>query len=92
MECRKKIASYVSLLPTELQDKEPEPIAEVDKVATVNENKKECTICYETCGDDRKMVAFDPCGHTSCKPCSERLNDCHVCRQVISRKITLHMN
>ena len=65
----------------------PEPTPE----PTPQPEKKECSICYENCSDDRKMVAFDPCGHTSCKPCSERLDDCHVCRNKIARKIVLHI-
>ena len=44
----------------------------------------ECTICMDRICD----IAFT-CGHLVCTQCSASLNRCHICRQPITRRITL---
>ena len=44
-----------------------------------------CPICMER---DKNVVFF--CGHSACKECSERLEDCHVCRQTIQNRIRFY--
>lgn len=49
------------------------------------EEQQRCNICYER----RRNVAFT-CGHTICSRCSDTLNNCHICRKAITRKIYLY--
>ncbi|XP_052830990.1 E3 ubiquitin-protein ligase MIB2 isoform X1 [Octopus bimaculoides] len=44
-----------------------------------------CLICMER----RRDMVFD-CGHTTCKKCGEVLDDCHMCRKHIMKKIIIH--
>lgn len=44
-----------------------------------------CQICMER---DIKMVFS--CGHGTCKECSERLKNCHICRQTIQSRIPFY--
>ena len=41
---------------------------ELDNNADKNSGQA-CTICFEDYKDDRKQVAFGPCGHYSCGEC-----------------------
>lgn len=48
-----------------------------------------CPICF---GTDVEEV-FDPCGHTSCRSCSEKLSStCPVCRSNVTRKIKIYFS
>ena len=54
--------------------------------------KPTCIVCFEDFDDDQhKVIAFIPCGHTSCLICSKRMSECHVCRKPISTKIPIYM-
>ncbi|KAI6661481.1 E3 ubiquitin-protein ligase MIB2-like isoform X2 [Oopsacas minuta] len=48
----------------------------------------ECDICCESY-KERFRVAFDPCGHVSCKVCAEQLKECHKCRRPIIKWIRI---
>ena len=50
------------------------------------EDKILCTICMER----PKDVAFEDCGHQACQQCSSALDTCHMCRQLIQKKINLY--
>ncbi len=43
----------------------------------------ECIICY----DGQADIVFG-CGHSTCKSCSSKLKECHICRAKISNRIT----
>nr|CAB3263830.1 zinc finger protein ZF(ZZ/RING)-1 [Phallusia mammillata] len=46
------------------------------------QEEKTCPICMET----QMEVVFVPCGHTTCRKCSETLKVCHICRKKIEKK------
>jgi len=47
-----------------------------------------CTVCM----DERIQTVFLECGHLACcKNCSSKLRDCPICRQQISRVVTIFM-
>ena len=54
-----------------------------------------CTICYEEYGQNRKQVAFGPCGHQPvCTECSNGLETssnkkCPICRTEVLFTLTL---
>lgn len=89
MECKKIVQSYIPLLPGGTAP--PQKANDNTKVEPV-EARKECSICYEEVGEDLKMVAFNPCGHTSCEKCAPKINECHVCRQKVISKIRVHLS
>ena len=45
--------------------------------------KLECKICLE----QEACVVFEPCGHISCSICSVKLNECHICRSKILKRV-----
>ena len=52
--------------------------------------KPSCIVCFEDFDDDQhKVIAFVPCGHTSCFICSKKMSQCHVCRKPIASKIPI---
>ena len=54
--------------------------------------KPSCIVCFEDFDDDQhKVIAFVPCGHTSCFICSKKMSQCHVCRKPIASKIPIFM-
>jgi len=36
-----------------------------------------------------QKVAFTSCGHCACFSCADKLQDCHICRKNISKKIKI---
>jgi len=49
-----------------------------------------CTICM----DNSISVAFDPCGHTFCSPCGERIlrqRTCCYCHQSVARLMRIYI-
>ncbi len=51
-----------------------------------NASPSTCTICYE----DKVSICINPCGHTLCKTCSEKVsNNCFTCRTKILSKIKM---
>lgn len=47
-----------------------------------------CSICMER----DKNILFEPCHHiTSCAECSEKLNECPICRTIIDKKIKVFL-
>ena len=68
-------------------NKEIEPVTEAP-VKTV----QECNICFEKYSQERKQVAFTPCGHSSCGECSKSRHlerKCPFCRTKIKRFVVL---
>ena len=73
------------------------------KIELVEDSSKECTICCEVFNEDRKKVAYGPCGHNiACTECSHALlrktaanavrgqkQDCPICRSEIKSTIVL---
>ena len=51
-----------------------------------------CAICFEEYKEDRKRVAFGPCGHSSCNECMHLLQLCPFCRAEIEFDIPLVNN
>lgn len=45
-----------------------------------------CNICEKI---EEVMIVFTSCGHMCCSNCSKSLNNCHICRKRISKKIQL---
>lgn len=57
--------------------------------AANNKKPDSCIIC---CNEERNC-AFDPCGHqNTCYGCSQRLNECPICRVRIVKKLKLFKN
>ena len=73
------------------------------KIELVEDSSKECTICCEVFSEDRKKVAYGPCGHNiACAECSQALlrktaanavrgqkQDCPICRSEIKSILIL---
>ena len=51
--------------------------------AHLNYMKKECCVCLEK----KKVVIFEPCHHEICWDCGEKLSDCPICREHITKLI-----
>jgi len=62
-----------------------ERIRVLESQLQAREDVIQCQICMER---DIKMVFS--CGHGTCKECSERLEDCHICRQKIQNRIQFY--
>ena len=46
-----------------------------------------CSVCQ----DAKKDVVFEPCNHLACcQKCAESLTQCCICRQKISKKVTVY--
>ena len=68
-------------------NKESEPVTEAP-VETV----QVCNICFEQYSQERKQVAFTPCGHSSCEECSTSRHlerKCPFCRTSIKRFVVI---
>jgi len=52
------------------------------------EEEKKCQICMER----DKDTAAQPCGHTACHQCMEKLpgKKCHVCRKVVKELLRIY--
>ena len=62
------------------------------KTSVSGPEKPSCIVCFEDFDDDQhKVIAFVPCGHTTCLKCSGKMSQCHVCRKPISNKISIYM-
>ena len=48
-----------------------------------------CTICYSNLS---QMAVLDPCGHSFCRQCCEKLNTCPVCRSPFNKAIALYLH
>ena len=48
----------------------------------------ECGICYGNYSENVKVL-IDPCGHTCCKECGQKLKECHICRQPILKLLNV---
>ena len=48
----------------------------------------ECGICYGNYNEFSKVL-IDPCGHTCCKNCGQKLKECHICQQPILKLINI---
>jgi len=57
---------------------------EVDEEAT---EVISCKICLV----NTPKVIFTTCGHSACFSCSNKLNNCHICRKRISKKIKIFL-
>jgi len=56
--------------------------------AADQENGGKCVICWE----EAKSVLFLPCKHLcSCKPCSEKTEECPLCRGTIQEKTQVYV-
>ena len=64
-----------------------------NKTVSDKETIRECSICFEAYSQDRKQVAFSPCGHApSCEQCVKSENfvrKCPICRTKIKRAVAL---
>ena len=64
-----------------------------NKTGPAKETIRECSICLEEYSQDRKQVAFSPCGHApSCEQCAKSDNfvrKCPICRTKIKRAVIL---
>ena len=53
----------------------------------------ESGICFESATEKNRLLTFNPCGHTACRICAQKLdNQCHVCRKKIKNKILIYYN
>ena len=73
------------VLPPVVKPPEPAPPNPPPK----EETGGECGICYGNYQEIGKVV-IDPCGHTCCKVCGDRLKECHICRQPILKLINVY--
>ncbi|VFQ75081.1 unnamed protein product [Cuscuta campestris] len=66
----------------------PRPTGEASNVLMPAEDSQSqaCPVCFES----RKDMAFN-CGHTICKDCGERVDNCPICRQLITDRIRLYI-
>lgn len=54
---------------------------------------EECLICFKKYDNKYLNIKiFVPCGHSCCKICSEKIDNCHLCRNEICKKINLFIN
>ena len=51
--------------------------------AHLNYMKKECCVCLE----HKKVATFEPCHHQICWECGEKLTDCPICREHVTKLI-----
>jgi len=61
--------------------------------SSIKDLEPECNICCEPYGEDRKLLALDPCGHTICNQCQRQLSNhqCHQCRARYVKTIPIYM-
>ena len=56
---------------------------------------KACSVCYEDINENRKLMAFGPCGHQICRTCSGSIRKepggkkCPICRSTINYYLKL---
>ena len=60
-----------------------------------DEVTKACSVCYEDINENRKLMAFGPCGHQICRTCSGSIRKeyggkkCPICRCTINYYLKL---
>ena len=70
---------------------------------SIKDLEPECNLCYEPYGEDKKLLAFDPCGHTVCSECLDTMSkhnrqqgsaqrQCHQCRKRYTKAIRIYMS
>lgn len=68
------------------------------KIGSKRDWSKDCSICLEnkighrcscsvSCASYSQITLFKPCGHSVCTPCSQKLNNCPLCRTSIMEKL-----
>lgn len=67
------------------EDKELDRLRYLETRVAVLEEATICNVCLER----RREVVF-LCGHGTCAHCAAPLKTCHMCRQVITKKIQLY--
>ena len=79
-----------------LNEKTSKVIREINQLEKVLKAEKlagqVCTICFEEYKEDRRQVAFGPCGHHSCYECSPSLQLCPLCRAEIEFTLLIFHN
>ena len=94
----------INRLINDLSESKSVEMALKDEIETLNSQLKErpiqeCAICYEEFNENRKRVAFRPCGHCPvCEQCSKAMkrkterhqkNICPDCKSEIKFTVTL---
>lgn len=62
-------------------------LAELDELRRQMQQLEDAWLC-SVCLDRVRCVAF-MCGHSACAQCAQSLQQCHMCRVPIRRKINL---
>ncbi|GMI33530.1 hypothetical protein TrCOL_g5536 [Triparma columacea] len=61
---------------------------DVSRSLSALEDAETCTVCLVA----KRGVLFLPCGHlVCCGECSERVDECPICRKVIRKRLTVFM-
>lgn len=47
--------------------------------------------CCNVCAENKINICINPCGHTFCQSCADKMNKCGMCRANITSKIKLYI-
>ena len=80
---------------SEMQERLNEYEDIINKRDDANDSTKACSVCYEEINENKKLMAFGPCGHQVCRTCSGSIRKepggkkCPLCRSTINYYLKL---